>query len=204
MKGFAKIQASLMLLLVCFAGSQAMAQNSEQSAVEAAEQAVNNLLAAVRELRPYHDSDEDRYYRGIEEQVTEFVDFQQVAIGVMARYSRDASDAQIDAFAEKLRGTLTRFYGSALLEYGNQEIRYMPPEDPPEDPRAPTTVRLQIVGDGERIDLQSAMFLNDEGEWKLRNLFVGGINLRRQYHSQFAALMSRHDNDIDAVIENWQ
>jgi phospholipid transport system substrate-binding protein len=174
------------------------------AAVEAAEQAVTSLLSRVREVRPYYESDEQRYFQGIEEEVTAFVDFREVAIGVMARFSRDATDAQIDAFADKLRGTLTRFYGSALVDYGDQQITYMPPQQPPADPAAATNVRLQISGDGARIDLQSTMFLNDEGEWKLRNLFVGGINLRRQYHTQFAALMSRHGNDIDVVIENWQ
>ncbi|HBX38457.1 MAG TPA: toluene tolerance protein, partial [Pseudohongiella sp.] len=58
--------------------------------------------------------------------------------------------------------------------------------------------------EGARIELQYALFKDDQGEWKLRNLFVGGINLRRQYHTQFAALMARNNNDIDAVIEAWQ
>ncbi len=177
---------------------------TEMSAVEAAEQAVTSLLERVEELRPYYQSDEARYYAGIEEEVAKFVDFREVAIGVMARFSRDATDEQIDAFADKLRATLTRFYGSALVEYGGQSITYQPPSEPPSDPEQATNVRLQISGDGARIELQSTMFLNDEGEWKLRNLFVGGINLRRQYHTQFAALMSRHNNDIDAAINAWQ
>jgi len=182
----------------------AHAQAPTQSAVEAAEQSVTQLLKRVEELRPYFESDKDRYYAGIEEEVGKFVDFSQVATGVMARFSEDATDAQIDAFGEKLRATLTRFYGSALVEYGGQELNYMPPQNPPEDPTAPTNVRMQIVSDGTRIELQYAMFLNDNREWKLRNLYVGGINLRRQYHTQFAALMARHNNDIDAVIEAWQ
>jgi ABC-type transporter MlaC component len=114
------------------------------------------------------------------------------------------TDEQIEAFGEKLRATLTSFYGSALVEYGGQELNYMPPRNPPEDPEAPTNVRMQIVSDGTRIELQYALFLNEDREWKLRNLYVGGINLRRQYHTQFAALMARHNNDIDAVIEAWQ
>jgi len=177
---------------------------SEQAAVEAARDAVESLLQRVEQLRPYYDSDQQRYYQGIEEEISGFVDFRQVAIGVMANYSRQASDAQIDAFAEKLRETLTRFYGSALLEYGGQRIRYLPPDQPPENPERATNVRLEISGPNQRIDLRSTMFLNDQGEWKLRNLYIGGINLRRQYNTQFAALMSRHDGDIDAVIENWQ
>lgn len=195
---------STLFISAILAAFLATAQSSAPGAVEAAEQSVSQLLKRVEELRPYFDSDKDRYYAGIEEEVGKFVDFREVAVGVMARFSRDANDEQLLAFGEKLRSTLTRFYGSALVEYGGQELVYLPPREAPEDPDAPTNVRMQINSEGARIELQYALFKNAEGEWKLRNLFVGGINLRRQYHTQFAALMARHNNDIDAVIEAWQ
>lgn len=181
-----------------------VAQTPSLTAVEAAEKSVTELLQRVEDLRAYFGTDRDYYYAGIEEEVSKFVDFREVAIGVMARYSQQASEAQIEAFGEKLRGTLTRFYGSALVEYGGQQLNFLPPSEPSGDPEAGTNVRMQIVAEGARIELQYALFLNADAEWKLRNLFVGGINLRRQYHTQFAALMTRNDNDIDRVIEAWQ
>ncbi|MBU2099457.1 MAG: ABC transporter substrate-binding protein [Gammaproteobacteria bacterium] len=195
---------TMMLLLTPLMAGQAMAQTTGLSAVEAAEQSVNQLLQKVQELRPYFDSDKDRYYAGVEEEVGKFVDFREVAVGVMARFSQQASEEQILAFGEKLRSTLTRFYGSALVEYGGQQLTFLPSDNAPADPSAGTNVRMQIVSEGARIELQYALFQNSEGEWKLRNIFVGGINLRRQYHTQFAALMARNNNDIDQVIAAWQ
>lgn len=174
------------------------------TAVEAAEQSVNQLLQTVQTLRPYFDTDRDRYYAGVEAEVAKFVDFREVAVGVMARFSEQASEEQIMAFGEKLRSTLTRFYGSALVEYGGQQLNFLPATEEPADPTAGTNVRMQIVSEGSRIELQYALFRNAESEWKLRNIFVGGINLRRQYHTQFAALMTRNNNDIDQVIAAWQ
>lgn len=183
----------------------AHAQSSNgPSAVEAAEQSVTQLLQRVKDLRPYFDSEPERYYEGIEEEVSKFVDFNEVARGVMARYSQMATEEQLSAFGDKLRETLTRFYGSALVEYGGQELTYLPSENAPDDPDAPTTVRMQVNTSGSQIELRYALFKNEAGEWKLRNLYVGGINLRRQYYTQFAALMARHNNDIDQVIEAWQ
>jgi phospholipid transport system substrate-binding protein len=195
---------TVMLLLTPFMVAQSMAQTAGLSAVEAAEQSVNQLLQKVQELRPYFDSDKDRYYAGVEEEVGKFVDFREVAVGVMARYSQQASEEQILAFGEKLRSTLTRFYGSALVEYGGQQLTFLPSDNAPAEPGAGTNVRMQIVADGARIELQYALFQNAEGEWKLRNIFVSGINLRRQYNTQFTALMARHNNDIDQVIAAWQ
>lgn len=190
-------------VMMCAWASAAIAQTAEMTAVEAAEESVNELLQRVAELRPYFNSDPERYYAGIEEEVSKFVDFREVAIGVMARYSQQATDEQIEAFGEKLRSTLTRFYGSALVEYGGQQLTFLPSRDSENADQA-TNVRMQIVAEGSRIELQYALFRNADREWKLRNLFVGGINLRRQYHTQFAALMSRNNNDIDRVIQAWQ
>lgn len=177
---------------------------TELSAVESAEQSVNALLAKVQELRPLFDTDKEAYFQGIEDQISTFVDFREVAIGVMADYSKQATEEQIVAFANKLKATLTRFYGSTLVEYGGQQLTYMPSAETPPDPENATNVRMQIVSGSTRIELQYTMFLNAEREWKLKNLFLGGINLRRQYFTQFAALMNRNGNDIDKVIESWQ
>ena len=203
------------LFTICFwcltlmTSTAAMAQTAgsgtaDLTAVEAAEQSVNQLLQTVQTLRPYFDTDKDRYYAGVEAEVAKFVDFREVAVGVMARFSEQATEEQIGAFGEKLRSTLTRFYGSALVEYGGQQLNFLPATDEPADPSAGTNVRMHMVSEGARIELRYVLFRNAENEWKLRNIFVGGINLRRQYHTQFAALMTRNNNDIDQVIAAWQ
>ncbi len=177
---------------------------AELSAVESAEQSVNQLLAKVQELRPLFDTDKDAYFEGISEQISTFVDFPEVAKGVMAGYAEQATAEQVEAFADKLRTTLTRFYGSTLVEYGGQELTYLPSTQTSPDPENATNVRMQITSGSTRVELQYTMFLNADREWKLKNLFLGGINLRRQYYTQFAALMNRNNNDIDAVIQSWQ
>lgn len=177
---------------------------AELTAVESAENSVTQLLARVQELRPLFDADKEAYFAGIEEQISTFVDFREVALGVMAAYLEQATEEQINAFADKLKSTLTRFYGSTLVEYGGQELTYLPSEQAPPDPESATNVRMQINSGNTRIELQYTMFLNADGEWKLKNLFLGGINLRRQYYTQFAALMNRYNNDISQVIENWK
>ena len=177
---------------------------AELTAVESAENSVNQLLARVQELRPLFDTDKEAYFAGIEEQISTFVDFREVALGVMAGYSEQATEEQITAFAEKLKSTLTRFYGSTLVEYGGQELTYLPSTQAPPDPENATNVRMQITSGNTRIELQYTMFLNADREWKLKNLYLGGINLRRQYYTQFAALMNRYNNDVDQVVENWK
>ncbi len=176
----------------------------EMTAIDSARESVNELLAKVEELKPYFASDRERYFSGIQESLTSFVDFDEVATGVMARYSEQASPEQIHRFGEKLQSTLTRFYGAALVGYDGQELVFLPAGNPAPDPEENTNVRMQITANNSTVELQYTLFLNENREWKLKNLFLGGINLRRQYFTQFSALMNRYGNDIDQVIDNWQ
>ena len=193
--------AAAALLAVTFPWA---AMAAEQTAVEAAEQSVDELLGTVQELKSSFESDPEAYYSGIEESLTQFVDFNEVARGVMARYAEQASPEQISRFGEKLQVTLTRFYGAALVGYDGQPLEFMPAGRPSPDPEVNTNVRMRLVANGSNVELVYTLFLNADREWKLKNLFVGGINLRRQYFTQFSALMNRYGNDIDQVIDNWQ
>lgn len=191
------------LVLVLMLGVILPASAQERTAVETAELGVNTLLETVAEARQYFLSDRERYFSEIEQVLDTFVDFNAVAEVVMSRYASQASDAQKERFANILKTTLTRFYGASLISYEGQELVFLPPRNPDADPRADTVVGMELRGD-QTMRLQYQMFLNENDEWKLKNISLAGINLGRQYYTQFAALMSEHNNDIDAVLDNWQ
>lgn len=179
------------------------AQAQERSAVETAEEGVQTLLETVQENRDYFLRDRERFFDSIEEVLESFVDFDAVAEVVMNRYASQASEAQKSRFADILKTTLTRFYGASLVSYEGEELVFLPARNRNDDPRADTIVAMELQGDST-MRIQYQMFINEDDEWKLKNLSLAGINLGRQYFTQFSALMSEHDNDIDAVLDNWQ
>jgi phospholipid transport system substrate-binding protein len=189
------------LAMTAVLGSAVQAQ--QMSAVETAELGVNTLLETVTESKDLFLGNRDQYFRNVEAVLNTFVDFTAVAEVVMSRYASEASEAQLQRFADILKTTLTRFYGASLVSYNGEELVFLPPRDPATDPRADTVVGMELRGDTS-LRLQYQMFLNENDEWKLKNLSLAGINLGRQYYTQFAALMTQHNNDIDAVLDNWQ
>ncbi|MCG8414627.1 MAG: ABC transporter substrate-binding protein [Pseudomonadales bacterium] len=187
-----------------FAAVMANVANAQElSAVETAELGVETLLQTVVESKDMFLSDREAYFNRIEDVLNTFVDFTAVAEVVMSRYADSASDEQKQRFADILKTTLTRFYGASLVSYNGEELVFLPPSNPDADPRADTVVGMELQGDSP-LRLQYQMFLNGNDEWKLKNLSLAGINLGRQYYTQFAALMSQHDNDIDVVLDNWR
>ena len=47
------------------------------------------------------------------------------------------------------------------------------------------------------------MYLNKQGQWKLINIVINGVNLGLTFRNQFRALAEEFDGDIDKVILNW-
>ena len=193
------------VVALTFVGMLPVLSHSQQyTAVETAEIGVMNLLSTVQESRGLFLTDRDSYFGAVEEVLNSIVDFNAVAVVVMNRYAESASDAQKDRFAGILRATLTRFYGASLVSYEGQELAFLPSNDADADPRADTIVGMELRGGDTNLQLQYQMFLNENDEWKLKNLSLVGINLGRQYFTQFSGLMGQNNNDIDAVLDNWK
>lgn len=202
------------LVAIALLGSALLGSASASAAAEpelSAEAAVNayisNLLVEMEAIKPLYQSDRDAYFAAVEEALSEFVDFTEVARGVMAKYGtgpNGATPAQLQRFADVFRASLVDFYGSALANYGGAKFEILPIDTPPSDPENATNVRMNIqADDGSRFEVQYTMFLDPGGVWKLKNLYIEGVNLRRQYYAQFDSMMMSHNYDIDQVIENW-
>jgi len=193
------------LIVWCLASAlPGLVQGQALTAVETAELGVESLLQTVAESKQFFLTDRDRYFSEIEGVLITFVDFNAVADVVMARFAESATDPQTQRFADILKATLTRFYGASLVSYEGQELVFLPPSNPDADPRADTVVGMELRGNDTNLRLQYQMFLNENDEWKLKNISLAGINLGRQYFTQFSALMTQHGNNIDLVLDNWK
>ena len=192
------------LAFAVLAMNPAVGFGQELTATETAEIGVEALLKTVENAKGYFLTDKDLYFSEIEGVLNTFVDFEAVAEVVMNRYASAASELQKQRFANILKATLTRFYGASLISYSGEQLIFLPPSSPDSDPRADTVVGMELRGSDMNLRLQYQMFVNENNEWKLKNLSLAGINLGRQYFTQFSALMSEYDEDIDLVLDNWQ
>ena len=185
-------------------GLPGMVSAQQLTAIETAELGVETLLETVVASRDFFLSDRERYFTEVENVLNTFVDFNEVANVVMNRYAVDATVEQKQRFAGILRNTLTRFYGASLVNYNGEELVVLPSNNEDAESRTDTVVGMELRGSDSNLRLQYQMFLNENDEWKLKNLSLAGINLGRQYFTQFSALMTQHNNDIDLVLDNWQ
>jgi phospholipid transport system substrate-binding protein len=200
-----KVLKNLWLIGVFLSSFSVLAQAPAMTALETAEKGVQALLQTVVESKPLFISDRDQYFKNVEDVLSRFVDFEEVAVVVMSRYGENATPAQKTRLAEILKVTLTRFYGATLASYNGEQLVFIPAANPPSDPRADHVVGMEMRGaENSAFTIQYQMFLNSNDEWKLKNLSLGGINLGRQYFTQFSASMTQYNDNIDLVLDNWK
>jgi phospholipid transport system substrate-binding protein len=48
------------------------------------------------------------------------------------------------------------------------------------------------------------MYLDNNSEWKIINIYIAGIDLGRTFRNQFYSLMKKNASDIDLVIKKWE
>lgn len=178
------------------------ASAERKSAHEAVEEATNQLLDQLKEIQPLYEDNREEFFQKVETTVSPFIDFEGFARGVMAKYYRRATDAQKEQFVETFKDSLVETYGDTLVGFEGQKVEVEKPshEDPDSD-RA--SVKLKIHGADGQVYPVTYTMVRQDGQWKLRNVTVEGINIGLQFRSQFASYMREHGNDIDKVIENW-
>ncbi|WP_220802714.1 phospholipid-binding protein MlaC [Pseudomonas sp. NCCP-436] len=172
------------------------------SAHEVVQQTTDTLLADLKANKEHYRNDPNAFYQALNDILGPVVDVDGISRGVMTvRYSRQASAEQMARFQENFKRSLMQFYGNALLEYDNQDIRVLPASTVPEGDRASVGMEIRD-GKGVVYPLSYTMVSLD-GTWKLRNVVINGINIGKLFRDQFAQSMQNHRNNLDKVIDTW-
>ena len=189
-------------LLVLLAAVPLMANAvAAPSAHDLVQDTTTRLLADLAANKAKYKQDPNEFYNALNGIVGPVVDAEGISRSIMTvKYSRKASPEQMQRFQENFKRSLMQFYGNALLEYNNQGITVSPAKD---ESGNRTSVDMQVKGSSGSIYPVSYTLEKINGEWKLRNVIINGINIGKLFRDQFADAMSRNGNNLQATIDNW-
>jgi phospholipid transport system substrate-binding protein len=171
------------------------------SAHDLVQDTTNRLLADLAANKEKYKKDPNDFYAALNTIVGPVVDAEGISKSIMTvKYSRKATPAQMKTFEENFKKGLFQFYGNALLEYNNQGIVVDPAKDESGDR---TSVGMTVKGSNGAIYPVQYTLEKINGEWKLRNVIINGINIGKLFRDQFADAMSRNGNNLQATIDNW-
>ena len=189
-------------LLVLLAALPLMANAvAAQSAHDLVQDTTTRLLADLAANKEKYKQSPNEFYNALNGIVGPVVDADGISRSIMTvKYSRKATPEQMQRFQENFKRSLMQFYGNALLEYNNQGITVSPAKD---ESGTRTSVDMQVKGSSGSIYPVSYTLEKINGEWKVRNVIINGINIGKLFRDQFADAMQRNGNDLDKTINGW-
>lgn len=166
------------------------------------ENVAQELFALVKAKNAAQTPDEE-YFKQVEKVLDEVVNFQFIAGAVMGRatYSK-ATRAQRKKFIVAFKSGLVKSYAKGIAGYADSDIKLLGVTKDAKNPRR--AVVKQEVSDKEVAHkLDYTMMQGKNGEWKLINVVLNGVNLGQSFSGQFKAALKKHNGNVDKVIDNW-
>lgn len=171
----------LAVLLTVAAGTVAYADNSPQDVVQ---HASDRMIAALKAERAVIKADPTRLYPLVEEIILPHFDFERMSRWVLGKHWRTASDTQKAAFVNEFRALLVRTYATAMAEYRDQEIFYLPFKAGSAADDA--TVRSEVRAPGAPpIPVSYSLYLTNN-QWKVYDVVIDGVSMVANYRSTFS------------------
>jgi phospholipid transport system substrate-binding protein len=190
-------------LLVMLAAALPMMASAApgQSAHDIVTDTTTRLLADLSANKEKYKASPAEFYDALNNIVGPVVDVDGISKSIMTvKYSRNATPAQVQRFQDNFKRSLFQFYGNALLEFKNEGITVDSPKNEGDDR---TSVGMTVKGANGAVYPVSYTLTKINGEWKVRNVVINGINIGKLFRDQFADAMSRNGNDLDKTIDGW-
>ena len=157
----------------------------------------NKVLAELKSNGEVYKSEPERIYRLIDEVVLPHFDFSAMTDLALGKYKDEVSTEQKPTIVNEFRSLLVRTYSSALLEYTDQELVYLPMEGSEADGKVTVRTEIEQAG-GFPIPINYVLRLGDDG-WKVFDISVDEVSLVTNYRSSFARAIKK--NGVDGLIQ---
>lgn len=169
---------------------------------EVVERMTTDILQVLKDKRHLLEDDPETFYQAVSGVLSPVVAFDYIAGGVMGRYKAQATTEQRQRFSEVFQMDLISTYAKGMAVYGDDEIVIEPLKGDPNE-RGKVSVIQKVRGaKGENTVSYTMGKSKINGQWLMLNVTINGVNLGKNFLSQFARAMKK-EGDLDAVIDGW-
>ncbi len=157
----------------------------------------DKVLDEMKKNAEQYKSDPQGVYDLVNTVLLPHFDFSAMTDLALGRYKDDVNEQQRPEIVNEFRMLLVRTYSSALLEYTDQVLVYLPMEG--SEAEGEVTVRTEIEqAGGFPIPINYVLRNGDDG-WKVLDISVDEVSLVTNYRSSFARAIKK--KGIDGLIE---
>jgi phospholipid transport system substrate-binding protein len=161
--------------------------------------ASDRMLQALKDNEDKIEKDPSFVYGLVDDILLPNFDFEKMSKLALGKNWKKASNAQRKRFTNEFRLLLVRTYSTAMLEYTDEEIVFLPFRDDLAKKRVKVAMEILQAG-GPSIPMDLSMYLNKQDEWKVYDVKIDGISLVTNYRSTFATEI--RNEGMDKLIDN--
>lgn len=191
-----------MVMLMSMAFAPAFYVKADESMPEPqaiVKDASDRMLKSISDNKDVLEQDPDKIYALVEEILMPNFDFDKMSKLALGKNWRKANAAQREKFTEQFRLLLIRTYSTAMLEYTDEEIRFLPFRDDLASKKVKVDMEIVQSG-GPSIPMTLSMYQNKADEWKVYDVKIDGISLVTNYRSTFTTQI--RNEGMDKLIES--
>lgn len=189
------------LVVACGVLVMASVAQAQQTPEQLIRDSVSQLMGQIEGRKDYFVEHPDELEALVDENLAEIADFRYIGASVMGRYFRNASPQQRSRFADTFRKTLIDTYARGLVTFDYRELRVLEGTGGRYEDQA--SVDMEVVADNGEVYPVSYTLRQDDGQWKVVNVIVNGINLGLTFRNQFDQAMRNNNRNYDTVINEW-
>jgi len=160
----------------------------------------DKVIAEIKENADRYQSDPQSIYQLVDEVVLPHFDFTAMTDLALGRYKDDVAVDQKPTIVKAFRQLLVRTYSSALLEYTDQVLIYLPMEGSEDSGQVVVRTEIEQQG-GFPIPINYSLRLGDNG-WKVIDISVDEVSLVTNYRSSFARAIKK--DGVGGLIKTLQ
>lgn len=164
-----------------------------------AKKSVDDIIAALKSNKATYAKDHKKLYAMVDEKVLPYFDFERMSQWVLGKHWQQASPEQQKRFTEEFRNLLVRTYATALLNYTDQKVEFLPFNAREGADEATVKTLIKQSGGGPDIPINYA-FYKKAPEWKVYDVSIDGVSLVSNYRRTYAARIKREG--LDALIQS--
>jgi len=191
--------SSLFVSVLLFSASNVSANADSNEPYDLVQHATKHMLEALKANKDQLEEDPTIIYGLVQDILMPNFDFAKMGKLALGKNWRKADSVQRERFVEEFRLLIIRTYSTAMLEYTNEEIKFLPFTG--DLSKKKVKVKMEIIQPGgPSIPLALSMYLNKDTGWKVYDVKIDGISLVTNYRSTFATKI--RNGGMDKLIDN--
>ena len=196
------IRLFLTKIFIIFSISQPLASNDNENAFNFINENAVYFLTIIKTEGSKYDEKPDEFKEKLKNIWEPMVDVSLVSRLILSKAYRTATEEQILLFQTRTKKLLLDTYITALLEFEDYELETS--RKIKENKNKTLEVEINFFSASDSFKAKFTLYKNKQGELKIINIIIDGINLGLTFRNQFQDNLKNENYDLDKAIETWK